>query len=98
MSRQADHEDVVVQMKPNERQAADKLELHDVLKTRAGRRTLWRVMEYAGMNISSFTGNSTTFFNEGKRDVGLWLRSELWRIDATLVHQMERENTTEMKR
>lgn len=37
-----------------------------------GRRFIWRLLSKAGVFQSSFTGNSATFFNEGRRDVGLW--------------------------
>jgi hypothetical protein len=42
-----------------------------------GRRFVWRILEKAGVYRSSFTGSSETFFREGRRDVGLWLMSEI---------------------
>ena len=36
-----------------------------------GRRIVHRLLETTGVYRSSFTGNSTTFFNEGQRNVGL---------------------------
>lgn len=49
-------------------------ELNDlaaVLRTAEGRRLVYRLFDVAGIFRSSFTGNSTTFFNEGQRQVGL---------------------------
>jgi hypothetical protein len=46
-------------------------DLGDVLSTEAGRRLIYRLLGIAGVYRSSFTGNSTTFFNEGQRSVGL---------------------------
>lgn len=40
-----------------------------------GRRFMWRLLERTGQHRSSFTGNSTTFFNEGARNVGLQLQA-----------------------
>lgn len=42
-----------------------------ILGTRAGRRFFWRLISECGIFKSSFTGNNTTFFNEGMRNVGL---------------------------
>lgn len=42
-----------------------------ILSQRAGRRFIWRLLSEAGIFRSSFTGNNSTFFNEGRRDIGL---------------------------
>lgn len=55
-------------------------ELNDmvwILSDARGRRFLWRLLAKCGVFKSSFTGNSTTFFNEGMRDVGLWATAEI---------------------
>lgn len=44
------------------------------------RRFMWRLLEKAGVNRTSFTGNSTTFFNEGQRNIGLMMLSQI--LDA----------------
>lgn len=38
-----------------------------------GRRFVWRMLDKSGMYRTSMTGNSTTFFNEGMRNFGIWL-------------------------
>lgn len=55
-------------------------ELNDigkVLATAEGRRLFYRLFDVAGIFRSSFTGNSTTFFNEGQRQVGLVFLADL---------------------
>lgn len=42
-----------------------------------GRRIAWRLLDKAGVYRTSFTGNSATFFNEGRRDIGLFLLGEV---------------------
>lgn len=57
---------------------ASERELKDfraVMETAPGRRLIANMLDFCGFQKSSFTGNSTTFFNEGKREVAL----ELWR-------------------
>lgn len=38
---------------------------------------LWELLGFCGISRSSFTGNSTTFFNEGQRNVGLRIQADL---------------------
>jgi hypothetical protein len=52
-------------------------DLQYVLNTPAGRRFFIRLLEKTGYNSSSFTGNSTTFFNEGKREIALLLLKDI---------------------
>lgn len=42
-----------------------------------GRRLMWRLLEKSGMYRTSFTGNSTTFFNEGMRNFGIMLTAAI---------------------
>lgn len=42
-----------------------------------GRRIMARVLELAGVERISFTGNSQTFYNEGARSVGVPLLDEI---------------------
>lgn len=45
--------------------------LGEAMASRQGRAFLRWLLGECGVYRTSFTGNSTTFFNEGKRDVGL---------------------------
>jgi hypothetical protein len=49
----------------------DLLDLETVMKTKAGRAVMSRLFCVAGVFKPCFTGNSKTFYNEGRRDVGL---------------------------
>jgi hypothetical protein len=43
-----------------------------LMSSRRGRRIVWGILEECGVYRTSFTGNSETFFREGKRSIGLW--------------------------
>jgi hypothetical protein len=57
-----------------------------------GRRVLWRWLKQSGVNKSSMTGNSYTFYNEGLRAFGIQVMDELREhsIDAYVL--MVKEN------
>lgn len=42
-----------------------------------GRRIMARLLEMSGTERNSFTGSSTTFYNEGRRSVGVELSDEV---------------------
>lgn len=52
-----------------------------VLSSIEGRRLYWRMMVSTGIFKSSFTGNNTTFFNEGERNVGLRMLNDMNEAD-----------------
>ena len=72
-----------------DRELAD---LTKLLQQDWGRRLLWRVLERSGLHRTSFTGNSTTFFNEGQRNLGLWLVDEMLSADTDSYLLMLKEN------
>lgn len=49
----------------------DKEALLDLLGSESGRWFLMRMLDVTKVNAMCFTGNSKTFYNEGRRDVGL---------------------------
>lgn len=57
-----------------------------------GRRFVWRLLEKAGVYRSSFTGNSTTFFNEGMRNIGLMIVAEIHELTPEAYALMLKEN------
>ena len=74
--------------------------LNDIRKTVAmpeGRRLYYFILEQAGVFRSSFTGNSTTFFNEGARNVGLIMLRDLMEAKPDALNQMMRENYSEIQ-
>ena len=72
--------------------------LRNILSTYDGRAFLWRLLEECGIYTSSFTGNSTTFFNEGKRHVGLWTLNEIMDVNPNSYQQMRVEAVERNKR
>lgn len=51
-------------------------DLRFVLKTAQGRRVFKRILDKGGIFRNSFTGNSKTFFLEGRRDLAQFLLAE----------------------
>ena len=43
----------------------------EILKSKQGQRVLWHILGLTGIYSTTFTGNSRTFFLEGKRAIGL---------------------------
>ena len=52
-------------------------DIRAILSVPAGRRFFWKWLSESGVFRSSFTGNNTTFFNEGKREIGLKLLADM---------------------
>jgi hypothetical protein len=69
-----------------------------VISSPEGRRFLWKLMGEAGVFRSSFTGNSETFFNEGKRSIGLLILSEVNNANLGAFTQMQNESVNEQKK
>ncbi len=73
-------------------------ELKTLLSNPIMRHFIWRVLERCGIYKTSFTGDSAhTFFNEGQRQIGLWLLTEIEDSDknALSVMQSEQRNYNE---
>lgn len=67
-------------------------DLRWLMSDKRGRRVMWRVLEQAGVYRSSYTGDNTTFFNEGQRNMGLWLMDEITTHCLTEYTEMLKEN------
>ena len=66
-------------------------ELRQLLGRYDFRRFLWNTLSACGVYKISFTGNSQTFFNEGKRDIGLRLIEEIFDADPSAYTKMRIE-------
>lgn len=55
----------------------DKEALLDLLGSESGRWFLMRMLDVTKVNSMCFTGNSKTFYNEGRRDVGLGITKSI---------------------
>lgn len=69
---------------------ADK-DLKEVLASAAGRRVLARLIDGSGVFLRSFTGNSETFYREGRRSVGLDLVEHVERVIPGTFAKMQAE-------
>lgn len=74
------------------RDVQDREDTRWVMSTPGGRRFLARLLERTGINRTSFTGNANTYFNEGSRNVGLFLQSELVDTSPSLYLTMLSES------
>ncbi len=63
------------------RKARAQEDIKELLKLPAGRRFLLRILESCYMFKTTFTGNSTTYLNEGMRNVGLKIQDEISEVD-----------------
>ncbi len=93
----------VTGLEPDQQKAADdaaearrvqREDLQGILNSKAGRRFVWRLLDRAGVYRTSFNNSgSITAFNEGRREVGLFLLNEIHEVapDAYLV--MLKEHT-----
>lgn len=69
-------------------------DIEEILNSKAGRRFTWRMLERAGVYRTSFNNSgSVTAFNEGRRDIGLFLMAEIHEIAPEQYLAMLRENT-----
>ena len=71
-------------------------DLREVLKTGPGKNVIWNVLAKCGIYQDSFTGNSQSYYLEGKRAVGLEILADMEDVDPTayarllLNHQKEK--------
>ena len=71
-------------------------DLKQVLNTPSGRRFITRLLDQTGLLASDmFTGNSTTFYNLGKRDVGLWVYNEMMKAKPKSMIEIMNDKLTE---
>lgn len=66
--------------------------IREVLKTGAGKKFLWEILSRCNLYSESFTGNSQTFFLEGKRSVGLEILQLLEDADPTAYANLLLDN------
>tara|TARA_R100001377_G_C3192779_1_gene111300 strand:- start:2296 stop:2610 length:315 start_codon:yes stop_codon:yes gene_type:complete len=67
-------------------------DIKQVLETQSGRNYIWKLLTSCGIYKSSFTGNSTTFFNEGKRSIGLEMLEDILKTVPNAYAKMSAEN------
>ena len=78
MSNAADEKRVKEKGELEKRRAdRDAADFTGIMSTESGRRFVWRMLTACHIYESSFTGNNTTFFNEGERNIGLMLMADI---------------------
>ena len=71
-------------------------ELRALLEDKKMRDFLWRLLEQCGVYHTTFTGEGpSTFFNEGKRQIGLWVLEETFASDVSAYALMQTEQRNE---
>ena len=78
-------------LKADKRQEREDGDITKLLKQVEFRRFIWRLLTFTGIYRTSFTGNSTTFLNEGKRMVGLFILGAVMRANPMSFAQMQQE-------
>lgn len=73
-------------------------DVRHVLSSVQGRRFVWMILDMAGVYRSSFTGNSSTFFNEGARNIGLRVLSDVMDAKPEAFLQMQQEDKKRKER
>ena len=66
--------------------------VREVLKSRQGKQVIWHILSLSNIYSDSFTGNSTTFYNEGRRAIGLQILQLLEDADPTLYPRLLLDN------
>lgn len=91
-----EHQLVGQQAKEKERRRQEVEDIKWMMAHKAGRRIMWRLLAQAGVYRTSFTGNSETFFREGRRDMGLFFLDEVHNHcpDAYVTMLKEQRNET----
>ena len=66
--------------------------LRYILANQDAREWLWDLMGFTGLNKTSFTGNSQTFFLEGQRNVGLKIQADIVKHSPESMVAMMKEH------
>lgn len=61
------------------RESKEQKGLKDAMSTPEGRAWVFSLLDMCGVHRTSFTGNSTTFFNEGQRNIGLKIEGDIFK-------------------
>ncbi len=75
--------------------AKEELHYNDIralMDTRFGRSFVYSIYEKGFINKTVFTGNSSTFFNEGKRALVLDIIKDIKKSNINMYYKMLREN------
>ena len=74
-----------------------RLQVRALTQLKDGRAVLWYILGICDIYSDSFTGNSHTFYAEGKRSVGLDILAMLEDADPRAYINMQHENVKRME-
>jgi len=86
-----------IKLKADKKRERELNDIRKVISNAEGRRMFWRILSHAGIYRTSNTGNSQTFFLEGKRSEGLFWLDELMAADHKAFAILQSENYSEAK-
>jgi hypothetical protein len=66
-------------------------EFDKIMQTPEGRFVLMHLVELTGYRENTFTRDSRTFYNEGRRSIGIWIMETMTAASLKLRQQAERE-------
>ncbi len=66
-------------------------EFDKIMQTPEGRFVLMHLVELTGYRENIFTRDSRTFYNEGRRSIGIWIMETMTAASLELRQQAERE-------
>ena len=69
-----------------------RLDMKSILNSEAGKAIIWSIMSRCDIFGLSMTGNSQTYFKEGRRSVGLELLAEVIAADPKVWIEIQQEN------
>ena len=67
-------------------------DIRAVMSSPAGRRFVWRLLEVGNVFRPCFTGNSQTYYLEGKRELTLTFYADVMEACPELFWEAQREN------
>lgn len=66
--------------------------IRSVVSSRQGRHLVWAILQQSGIHALSYTGEAnSTAFNEGQRNIGIWLKSNIDRFAPEAFMIMTKE-------
>lgn len=84
--------------KTHDRRALEIADLREVLSTRAGSRTLWRLLEHCKTFESIWDPSVRIHVNAGRQDVGHWLMAEIEQADDAALFRLMQDARARAKR
>lgn len=72
-------------------------EWREVLRTKAGQKIVWEILAMCGIYSDTFTGNSQTFYLEGKRAIGLQILQAMEDADPTAYARLLLEHQKQIQ-